>query len=195
MREEIEMHFKCPACGGTKLNAIVESEPEITNLAVFGPGGRPDRDLAFESVEGTWIGYDETGDELVETKYYRCPGCGMKFDTRWAVLCCCTAEDGRNIDEVMGPLNIARSINGVLVPGCSWTLPLKPCEVDDLISANLFDMKDTVDEVMDTIRFLCKGKLYDSDEDAARALGIEPCDVADETCCIMLGSTGRVLVV
>lgn len=197
MRKEIGMNFKCPDCGSTQVNAIVEAEPTITNLAVFGPGGRPDRDIAFIGDGSTYVGYDELNADVVSTVKYKCPKCGREFATRWDVLEHCTSDDGQGIDEVLKLVggNLDRVINGTYVSGSRWgDLAIQSSEVDDLISANLFDMQDTDKAVYDTVRFLQQGTLYESCEDAAAELGIEPDDVPDETHCIVLGSTGRVLV-
>lgn len=87
MLEEINLEFKCPKCGSDKIQAVLQSEPYIMNIATFNSNNRPDRDLAFLQSDNTYIGYDEgDGGDIVETKYYKCGNCSKKFTTLYDVL-------------------------------------------------------------------------------------------------------------
>lgn len=175
-----KLTFTCPDCGGHTLAAVLKYEAGLYDLAFHMTGGRPGMDVALHRYDGCYLAYNEKPDEALETVCYKCACCGKVFDHIDSALEHCSVDGGR-------------LVNCVYVPDTAWNASFKDCEVADIVSYNLFDMKNGR-EVLETVEFINGGKLFDTDEDAASFLGIQCSDVEDDSHCIVLGSTGRVLV-
>lgn len=83
-------------------------------------------------------------------------------------------------------------VNGHVFTKKDLHCELCPAELDDIRSANLFDMKYTREECQDIINAF--RVILDGEESAAKYLGIPVKDVEEDTDAFVFGSTGRVAV-
>lgn len=160
--------------------AAVSRRCKVCGLAAYGSADvAPGRDVVIYRGSRV-VAYDEEYAPECVTTHYECAGCDRRFDTIDELLQYCAGKEG------------GMRINGVPIPDSTWQVVLSACEKQDIVSANLFDMMGK-DEIVAVIRGITR--VFDTEEAAAPYLGIGPGDVQDATHCLVLGSTGRIVIV
>lgn len=190
-----------------------KSDEFIPALVPFwnGRGDKPEGmywvEVSAEDLDETWVRVDVTQDKLqagdrinnlLHIDYVRTvqadSGEVTVYDTELGHF-----PEGMLLERFGKNLRVRRCtspdkwvVNGHVFTKKDLHCELCPEELDDICSANLFDMKYTREECQDIINDF--RVILDGEESAAKYLGIPVEDLEDDTDAFVFGSTGRVAV-